>query len=78
MEMRKLFITADDFGYCPERNRGIIDCFLKGGITDTSLMVNANYTQQAVEMGVQHKLPMGENSQPMINLFELVLIIIHY
>ena len=57
---RKLFVTADDFGYCPNRNKGIIDCFLNGGITDTSLMVNANYTKQAAELGLKHKLPMGE------------------
>ena len=57
---RKLFVTADDFGYCPNRNKGIIDCFLNGGITDTSLMVNANYTKQAAGLGLKHKLPIGE------------------
>ena len=57
---RELFVTADDFGYCPDRNKGIIDCFLNGGITDTSLMVNANYTKQAAELGLKYKLPIGE------------------
>lgn len=54
-----LFITADDFGYCPQRNIGIIDCFGSRGITDASLMVNATYAKEAADLGLKHGLPMG-------------------
>lgn len=59
MQQRKLHITADDFGYCPQRNAGIIECFQSGGITDTSLLVNANYAAEAAKLGLEHGLPMG-------------------
>eukprot|EP00794_Sanderia_malayensis_P014005 gene14005-15463_t len=41
-------IVSDDFGYCVDRNRGIIECFKSGHITKTSLLVNAFATEKAV------------------------------
>lgn len=55
----KLFINADDFGYCPNRNSAIIDCFKAGAITDTSLLVNSSYVLDATKLGLKHNLPMG-------------------
>ena len=56
---KKLIITADDFGYCPERNRGITECYNKGGISRTSLMVNATAAKQASQMAQSINLPVG-------------------
>ena len=56
----KLHITGDDFGYCPQRNAGMIDCYKLGGITDTSLMVNSIYSEEAAVLGKEHGLTMGK------------------
>lgn len=55
-------IVADDFGYCPNRNRAIVHAFRAGAITDTSLLVNANYADAAVTMASKCKLPMGKST----------------
>lgn len=46
----KLIINADDFGLTSGVNRGIIDCFLAGSVTSTTLMVNTPATHEAVAM----------------------------
>lgn len=46
----KLVVTGDDFGYCPRRNRGIVECFLKGGVSNVSLLVNATSAMDAAEL----------------------------
>lgn len=45
-----LVVTGDDFGYCPRRNRGIVDCFLAGGISNVSLLVNASAAKEAADL----------------------------
>lgn len=42
-----LVVTGDDFGYCPRRNRGIVECFQAGGISNVSLLVNAAAAKEA-------------------------------
>uniref|UniRef100_A0A8C9KY87 Carbohydrate deacetylase n=1 Tax=Panthera tigris altaica TaxID=74533 RepID=A0A8C9KY87_PANTA len=42
----RLVVTADDFGYCPRRDEGIVEAFLAGAVTSVSLLVN-------------HKIPTG-------------------
>lgn len=54
-----LVINADDFGYCPKRNQGIVTCFQQGVISSVSLMVNCQYTTKAVELGKGCNIPMG-------------------
>ncbi|KAM9391945.1 carbohydrate deacetylase isoform 2-T2 [Pholidichthys leucotaenia] len=54
-----LVVTGDDFGYCPRRNQGIVDCFLAGGITNVSLLVNASAAKEAAELAKRHNIPMG-------------------
>jgi predicted glycoside hydrolase/deacetylase ChbG (UPF0249 family) len=51
---RKLIINADDFGLLPEVNRGIIECFQTKSISSTTLMVNAEGTQEAVDLAKTH------------------------
>ena len=59
---KALIITADDFGYCPQRNKGIVESFLKGAVTRSSLMVNAVAAENAVHLAKEHKIPIGEKS----------------
>ncbi|XP_014674695.1 PREDICTED: carbohydrate deacetylase-like [Priapulus caudatus] len=47
---RRLVVTADDLGYCPERNRAILECLARGVVSSTSLLVNAAYTREAVAL----------------------------
>lgn len=54
-----LSVVADDFGYCPERNQAIIDAFDRNAITDTSLLVNANYAEHASAVGNMTGLNIG-------------------
>ena len=62
--MRKLLIiTADDFGYSHNRNRGIVEAFQTGAITRASLIVNAKSSQEAAELANQHSIPLGTNTQ---------------
>lgn len=54
-----MVITGDDFGYCPRRNQGIVDCFLAGGISNVSLLVNASAAKEAAGLASRHKIPIG-------------------
>ncbi|KAL0979856.1 hypothetical protein UPYG_G00190720 [Umbra pygmaea] len=55
----KLVVTGDDFGYCPRRNQGIVDCFLAGGISNVSLLINASWAKEAAELAKRHHIPIG-------------------
>ncbi|NWR55797.1 YDJC deacetylase, partial [Bucorvus abyssinicus] len=55
----KLIVTGDDFGYCPRRNQGIVDCFLAGAISNVSLLVNGSAAADAAELARRHNIPMG-------------------
>ncbi|XP_027890759.1 carbohydrate deacetylase [Xiphophorus couchianus] len=54
-----MVITGDDFGYCSRRNQGIVDCFLAGGISNVSLLVNASAAKEAAGLAGRHKIPIG-------------------
>ncbi|XP_029296652.1 carbohydrate deacetylase isoform X2 [Cottoperca gobio] len=54
-----LVVTGDDFGYCPRRNQGIVDCFQAGGISNVSLLVNACAAKEAADLAQRHNIPMG-------------------
>ncbi|WP_017688669.1 ChbG/HpnK family deacetylase [Paenibacillus sp. PAMC 26794] len=45
---RQVIINADDFGLSPSVNQGIIQAYLAGGITSTSMMVNMPGLDHAV------------------------------
>lgn len=40
MIKKKFIINADDFGLCDSVNRGILDCYHQGLVTDFSFMIN--------------------------------------
>lgn len=46
--MRRLIINADDLGLTPGCNEGIIGALAAGLVSDTTLMVNTDYTADAV------------------------------
>lgn len=54
-----LVVTGDDFGYCPRRNQGIVDCFQAGGISNVSLLVNGSAAKQAADLAKRHNIPIG-------------------
>lgn len=54
-----LTINADDFGYCPERNRGILECFTQGCVTRASLLVNGSAALEGVRQAKTRGLPLG-------------------
>ncbi len=58
-QKKQLIITADDFGYCGERNQGIVDCFLAGGVTRASLMMTGVAVTDAILLAKQHGIPLG-------------------
>ncbi|XP_071337832.1 carbohydrate deacetylase isoform X2 [Trachinotus anak] len=55
----KLVVTGDDFGYCPRRNQGIVDCFQAGGISNVSLLVNGSAAKDAADLAKRHNIPIG-------------------
>lgn len=46
----RLVVTADDFGYCPRRDEGIVEAFLAGAVTSVSLLVNGSAAGSAAEL----------------------------
>lgn len=47
---RNLIVNADDFGYSPGVNRGIVECHERGILTSASLMVTGHAVKEAVEL----------------------------
>lgn len=52
--MKLLIINADDFGLNDVATEGIVQSFLAGSVTSTTLMVNAPATGQAVALAKRH------------------------
>ena len=48
--MIKLFINADDFGISESVNRAVVECFQRGYISATTLMVNMPLCDDAVQL----------------------------
>ncbi|XP_050779963.1 carbohydrate deacetylase [Gopherus flavomarginatus] len=55
----KLIVTGDDFGYCPRRNQGIVECFLAGAVSNVSLLVNGSAAPDAAQLARRHNIPIG-------------------
>jgi len=45
--MKKLVINADDYGLCESVNRGILECFQNGLVSDFSFMINLQEFEKA-------------------------------
>ena len=50
----QLTIHADDFGINESVSRCVVECFAKGWVNETSLMVNMPYADEAVELARQN------------------------
>lgn len=57
--MKYLIINADDFGYCPKRDRAIMDLFHRQCLSSTSVLINGMNVQQACTAAKAMRLPMG-------------------
>ncbi|XP_077015227.1 carbohydrate deacetylase [Tamandua tetradactyla] len=55
----RLVVTADDFGYCPRRDEGIVEAFLAGTVTSVSLLVNGAAAESAAGLARTHGIPTG-------------------
>ncbi|KAM4827786.1 carbohydrate deacetylase [Thomomys bottae] len=55
----QLVVTADDFGYCPRRDEGILAAFLAGTVTSVSLLVNGTSAESAAELARRYSIPTG-------------------
>lgn len=51
---RQLVVNADDFGYSPGLNRGILECHTRGVVTSASLMVTGHAVPEALELSREH------------------------
>ena len=56
---RFLVINADDFGYCDQRNRGIVESFQNGVVSSASLLANADRALEAVQLSEEYGIPLG-------------------
>ncbi|MDB7102623.1 MULTISPECIES: carbohydrate deacetylase [Enterococcus] len=52
--MKKIIINADDFGYSPAVNLGIIEAFKNGVLTSTTLMANMPGCNEAIQLAKKH------------------------
>lgn len=52
--MKKLIITADDFGLSQNINTGIVAAYQSGMVTAASLLINAPATDQAISLALQN------------------------
>ncbi|XP_069820147.1 carbohydrate deacetylase [Dendropsophus ebraccatus] len=55
----KMVVTGDDFGYCPRRDVGIVECFTAGAITNVSLLVNGSSAPCAADLARRYNIPIG-------------------
>ena len=57
--LRLLIVNADDFGYCEQRNRGIVKSFQDGIVSSASLLVNAESALEAIQLSKKCGIPLG-------------------
>lgn len=57
--MKKVIFNADDFGLTKGVNAGILKCFKSGIVTDSSLLMNFEATEDAVKIIKRSKLNAG-------------------
>lgn len=50
----RLIVNADDFGFSPGKNYGIIDAYQNGIVRSATLMVNAAAADQAISLAKEH------------------------
>lgn len=58
-QKKKLIINADDFGYCNNRNTGIVKAFCHGVVSSVSFLVNGICAKEAIDLARDNSVPMG-------------------
>lgn len=58
-KMKKVIFNADDFGLTKSVNIGILQCFKSGIVTDSSLLMNLEATEDAVKIIKRRELNAG-------------------
>lgn len=56
---KQLVVNADDFGYCDQRNRGIVESFQDGVVSSASLLANAVKASDGVKLSRHYGIPLG-------------------
>src|SRR5574344_1511671 len=54
--MKKIIINADDFGYSHAVNEAIVECFKRRYITQTTIMTNMPFYDEAVKYAKENNL----------------------
>jgi predicted glycoside hydrolase/deacetylase ChbG (UPF0249 family) len=54
--MKQLVINADDFGLCESINKGILECYLKGLVSDLSFLINPEYFDESIKALKDNKI----------------------
>jgi len=57
-----LLVTADDFGYDSDRNRGILELFQESAVTRASVLVNGVACTEAFALANMHNIPLGNQT----------------
>ncbi|MBI3287280.1 MAG: ChbG/HpnK family deacetylase [Chloroflexi bacterium] len=79
--MRRLIVSADDFGLSPGVNRGVIEAHARGSLTSASLLVNLPASTEALELvrlhpsldlGLHLNLTLGRPLSPLDEVSTLV------
>ncbi len=58
-ETMKLIVNADDYGYCPERNKGILDLFKSGSITSSTILITMEGIEESVSQAKKDGIKLG-------------------
>jgi predicted glycoside hydrolase/deacetylase ChbG (UPF0249 family) len=66
--LRRLLITADDFGIGPETSRGILDLGAQGAVTSTVLLVNSPFAEEGVAQWRARGCPVELGWHPCLTL----------
>jgi predicted glycoside hydrolase/deacetylase ChbG (UPF0249 family) len=56
---RTLIVNADDFGFSPQVNAGILEAFTHGVVTDTSVLIFSPHAANGLKMAKEVGLPVG-------------------
>src|SRR5574344_1268555 len=54
--MKKIIINADDFGYSHSVNEAIVECFKRRYITQTTIMTNMPFYDEAITYAKENNL----------------------
>lgn len=58
-QKKKLIINADDFGWCEERDSGIIDLYQNKKISSISVLINGPNAQKSLQNAIKYNIPIG-------------------